>query len=488
MKGCTIMKNFKRYAAGLAAVMMASSFAACGSSSGTAEDTTTSATTTTGITVEINTETLASEEQVTMDDVSKLLPDVELENKNIKWFSFYDPFHATTSGNTKALSLELFEKKYGGTIEYIPTTWSQRFTDLSTNILGGTGIDFIAGGDLDSFPKGIPNGQFESYDNYVDFNSDLWSSVKDLNDSFSLKGKHYLMATQATAGEVVIYNKKTIESQGFEDPVELLDKGEWTWSTFKNMLLEYVDPEADQYGLDGWFNEKPLMLTCGVAPVELRDGKLVSNLYDERLEKSMNFMYELSQNGLVLDKSLFDWSEHPEFIGEGKELFYICGAYTLEGSPDIWNPKFGNSEDVMFVPVPKMDDADEYYLPAGLEAYMLCKGAQNPEGVARFMECILAANSDTGSLEIADRKRKDDYGWTDDMIQMRYRINEMTAEHPMYSIHTGCPTDMYNILDSGEYGIRAAFYGHDWPSVRDSLADAVNVLIDEFNESLDSVE
>ena len=27
------------------------------------------------------------------------------------------------------------------------------------------------------------------------------------------------------------------------------------------------------------------MLTCGVAPVELRDGQLVSNLYDERLEK-----------------------------------------------------------------------------------------------------------------------------------------------------------------------------------------------------------
>ena len=79
MKGCTIMKNFKRYAAGLAAVMMASSFAACGSSSGTAEDTTTSATTTTGVTVEINTETLASEEQVTMDDVSKLLPMLSLK-------------------------------------------------------------------------------------------------------------------------------------------------------------------------------------------------------------------------------------------------------------------------------------------------------------------------------------------------------------------------------------------------------------------------
>lgn len=480
------MTKCRRFAAGLAAVVMTAGLAGCGDSSG-ASETTTQATTTTALTVEINTETLASEEQAAMDDVTNLLQDVELENKNIKWFSFYDPFHATTSGNTKALSLELFEKKYGGTIEYIPTTWAQRFTDLSTNILGGTGIDFIAGGDLDSFPKGVPNGQFESYDSYVDFDSELWSPVKELNDKFSLKGKHYLIATQATAGEIVVYNRKTIEANGFEDPVKLLDDGEWTWSTFKNMLLEYVDPDAGQYGLDGWFNEKPLMLTCGVAPVELQDGKLVSNLFDERLEKSMNFMYELSQNGLVLDKSLFDWSEHPEFIGEGKELFYIGGMYVLEGAPEIWNTNFGSSEDVMFVPVPKMDDADEYYLPAGLEAFMLCKGAQNPEGVARFMECILAANSDTSALEIADRKRKDDYGWTDEMIEMRHRVYEMTAENPMYSIHTGCPTDMYDILDSGEYGIRAAFYGHDWPSVRDALSDAVGMLTDEFNESLDNV-
>ncbi len=481
------MAECRRFAAGLAAVVMTAGLAGCGGTSDSSE-TTTQATTTTGITVEVNTETLASEEQAAMDDVTNLLQDTELENKNIKWFSFYDPFHATTSGNTKALSLELFEKKYNGTIEYIPTTWQQRFTDLSTNILGGTGIDFIAGGDLDSFPKGVPNGQFEAYDSYVDFDSDLWSPVKELNDKFSLKGKHYLIATQATSGEVVIYNKKTIEANGFDDPVKLLDDGEWTWSAFKNMLLEYVDPDAGQYGLDGWFNEKPLMLTCGVAPVDLKDGKLVSNLYDERLEKSMDFMYELSQNGLVLDKSLFDWSEHPEFIGEGKELFYICGMYTLEGAPDIWNTSFGSSEDVMFVPVPKMDDSDTYYLPAGLEAYMLCKGAQNPEGVARFMECILAANSDANALEIADRKRKDDFGWTDEMIEMRHRINEMTAENPMYSIHTGCPTDMYNILDSGEYGIRAAFYGHDWSSVRDALSDAVGMLTDEFNESLDSVE
>lgn len=479
------MNKLKRTAAGLTALLLTAGLAGCGDGSGSPSETT--AATTTGITVEINTETLAAEDQATMQDVSDLLLDVELENKNIKWFSFYDPFHATTSGNTKSLSLELFESKYDGTIEYIATTWNNRFSDLSTNLLGGTGIDFIAGGDLDSFPKGVPNGQFESFDQYVDFDGELWGSVKDLNDMFELNGKHYLMATQATSGEVVVYNRATIDALGFDDPADLLDQGKWTWETFKNMLTEFVDPDAEQYGLDGWFNEKPLMLSCGAAPVELQNGRLVSNLFDDRVEKAMNFMYGLNQTGLVLDKELFGWSEHPEFIGEGKELFYIGGMYVLEGAPEIWTTSFGSQNNVMFVPIPKMDDADNYYLPAGLEAFMLCKGAQNPEGVARFMECTIAANIDEGALEIADQKRRDDFGWTDEMVEMRHKIDQMTSEHPMYSIHTGCPTDMYNILDSGEYGIRAAFYGHDWPSVRESLTEAVDIMIDEFNTSLDAV-
>ncbi len=480
------MNKIRKSIAFTCALSMIAGLTACGGGEGGVEETTTEMTTTTAMTVEINTETLAAEDQATMDDVSELLTDVELENKNIKWFSFYDPFHATTAGNTKSLSLELFEKKYNGTIEYIPTTWNNRFSDLSTNLLGGTGIDFIAGGDLDSFPKGVPSGQFEPYDQYVDFDSELWSGVKDLNDMFVLNGKHYLMATQASCGEICVYNRQTIEANGFDDPAELLEKDEWTWSAFKDMLTEYVDPDAEQYGLDGWFNEKPLMLSSGVAPVELKDGKLVSNLFDERLEKAMNFMYDINQSGLVLDKSLFGWAEHPEFIGEGKELFYIGGMYVIQSAPEIWTTTFGNAEDVMFVPIPKADGAEDYVLPAGMEAFMLCKGAQNPEGVARFMECCIAASRDEGALEIARQKHISDYGWTQEMVDMRDKVIAMTAEHPIYSIHTGVSTDLSSILDSGEYGIRAPFYGLEWATVRDSLTETVDVLVDEFNASVEA--
>ena len=291
------MKKARKTAA-LSAVLLlcAASVTACGdsgSSVNTGAETET-VTTTTAVTVEINTETLSSEAQDQLNDVASLLPDTELENKTIKWFSFYDPFHATTAGNTKALSLELFESKYDGVIEYIPTTWANRFNDMSTLILGGEGIDFVAGGDLDSFPKGVTNGMFIPVDSYIDYDSELWSGVKNINDYFYLNGSHYLIATQTSCGAVVFYNRQTINENGLDDPAELLDEGRWDWNAFENELLGFVDPDSELYGLDGWFNEQPLMLTCGVPSMQLKDGLLVHNFYDPALERVMDFMYSLN--------------------------------------------------------------------------------------------------------------------------------------------------------------------------------------------------
>ena len=480
------MNKAKKIFAGLTALSIVGTFTACGAEE-ESDAPITEITTTTGVTVEINTEPLSEEDAGKIDEVASNLLTGELENKTIKWFSFYDPFHATTSGNTKALSLELFETKYDGEIEYVETTWQNRFNDLSTKILGGEGVDFIAGGDLDGFPKGVPNGQFQPYDEYIDWENPLWAEWKDLNDMFVMSGSHYLIVPQSTIGQIVIYNRATIESLGLEDPAAMFANGKWTWDTFRDMLIDYVDVESEQYGLDGWFNEKPLMLTSGVPAVEMRDGKLVHNLMDPNLERAMNFMYELNTSGLVLDKNLFNWVEHPEFIGEGKELFYIGGTYLLEGAPEIWTTNFGAQEDVMFVPLPKDPQAEQHYVPAGMEAYLLCKGAQNPEGVMRFMECVLAANADPSTQEIGLQKRRDDYGWSEEMIEMHATITEMARENPVYDLTNGVPSDLNSILDSNEYGVRAAFVGHEWATVRDSLVDAADIYIEEFNAPVDAM-
>ncbi len=470
--------NNKKIVSAVLAMSIVAGLTACSNNDGEAD-----ITTTTQATVEIKTEQLSDEDAGAVKQAAEELLTGELENKTIKWFSFYDPFHATNFGNTKSLSLELFEAQYGGEIEYIPTTWSARFNDMSTKIIGGEGIDFVAGGDLDSFPKGVTNGMFEAFDSYVDFDGQIWSGVKALNDYFELNGKHYLIGTAATEGQVVYYNRNTIETMGYDDPAELLKEGKWNWDTFKEMLLDFCDVDGEQYGLDGWFNEQPIMLTCGVPSVELKDGKLVHNFNSPAIERSMTFMNELFMNGLVLDKNLFNWNTHIEYIGEGKELFYISGLYEARADQELWTKTFGEPEDVMFVPMPKDPSADAYYLPAGLEAFMLCKGAQNPEGVMKFMECCIVANTDERTIQIGIEKMRNDYGWTDEMIEMAQTIKDMTAEHPMYDIHAGCPTDMYQLIDSGETGIRAALQGADWAVTRETLIDAIQTYIDEFNAS-----
>lgn len=457
---------------------------ACGSAADdTDNDVTTDTEGTTALTVEVNTETLAPEQQEQVSAVADSLTG-ELENKTIKWMSFYDPWHAGTNGNTKPVSVELFETKYGGEIEYYPTTWDQRFNDISTSILGGEGIDFIAGSDLDSFPKGIQSGMIESYDEYIDWSNPLWESVKPLNDQFEIGGYHYVIGAHASTGYVVYYNRSTIEENGFDDPADLFANGEWTLDKFREMLLEFVDVDNDKYGLDGWFNAAPLMYSCGKPAIQIKDGKVAHNLSDPDFERAMNFEYDLAKNGLVLDKSLFGWNTHIEFMGGGRELFYISGLYEIQQSPDIWTATFGEADDVMFVPIPRDSQADEYYLHAGIDAYMLCKGAQNPEGVARFMECIIASYSDENTKAINTEKMKNDYGWSDEMIEMEATIAEMTAEHPVYDLMNGIPSEVSSIVTSGDNGINAPLNGKEWYPVRDAIVDVVSGELDNFNSAI----
>lgn len=476
------MADFRKAAAIAAAISLAAGLTACGGGNddGILVETSATTETTTALTVEVNTETLAPEQQEKVAALADSLTG-ELENKKIKWMSFYDPWHPTGAGNSKPVSVELFEQKYGGEIEYIPTTWASQFNDLSTSILGGDGIDFFPA--PEAVPKCVLNGMTQSYDSYIDWESPLWSSVKPLNDQFAVNGEHYLMTCKAAAGYVVYYNRKTIEDYGFDDPAELYENGEWTLEKFKEMLTEFVDEESGCYGLDGWFNCTPLYLASGVPSVSLTDGKVVSNLNDPAFERAMTYQYELNRSGLILDKSLFNWTPQIQYIGEGKELFYISGLYEIESSPDIWTKTFGEAEDVFFVPVPRDSEADKYYYNAELDCYNLCAGAGNPEGVVKLMECIIASYDDEEATAISNEKHKKDYGWSDEMLEMRDEVQRLTDENPLRDMYGGLPDDVSKIIGDG---FNQPIQGTDWYSVRDSIADTVNVQIEEINAQLAS--
>jgi hypothetical protein len=502
------MKTFKRTLAGISAVMCTLALAACGdtgSSAGgnagggdAAPAATTAApaadateeskevTTTTAATVQKNTETLSTEQEEKIDDAASKLRDVELENNEIKWLCHWD-INPDNTGKSMPVDLSLFQTKYNGVITWYPTTWENRYNDLSTYVLGGEGIDFFQR-DETSLPKGVVSGMFEPIDDYIDINSSLYDDVRAGMDIYSFNNKHYAFVKSVVADSCVIYSKKTIEENGLDDPWELYENGEWNWDTFSSMLEDFCDAENGYYGLDGWWSEKPLYLSGGVPAVSSVDGTLTLNLNDPQLEKAMNWMTSLYTKGLVLDKSLFDWSTQVKNMGEGKELFFLCGTWTLMSDPSTWECQIP-PEDVDWVPIPNAPDADIHWAPATCDGFCLCKGAANPLGVALYVECALVAAQDEGAMQVNEEKQKTDFKWTDELIAHYKVINENAAAHPIIEIAEGCIDDndiQQMFVNSDTQGLKSALHGVEWSQTREEFYDLINTMVTDMDSKLKS--
>lgn len=471
-KGEKEMKNVRKTIAFVSALALMGSMTACGntdSDSGSASETTTVST----APKELDEEDKAAVAEVDIGE------DEKLENGTIRWLATYDI--NPDKGKPKMFALELFESKYGGKVEWIPTTWENRYNDLSANVLGGTSPDLFPAQEFDTFPSKVIDGMFQPFDDYLDFDSDLWSEgCKKLAEAHVLGGKHYVAPVATDSKCLMIYNKKTIEENGLTDPAELLEEGNWTWDTFREMCLDYCDREEDKFAYDSWYFETQFILTTGVAPISMENGLVKSNLMSAEVERAENFMYNLKKDDLPLPKAEFNWTEQPQRISEGKTLFWPCATWAL-WEADL--SKFGKPEEIMFVPMPKDPDADKYYLPANMDAYALCKGASNPEGAAAFIKCKLIAEQDESALAITEKQYREDYGWTDEMFEMWYKVREMTDENPVVSLHMGLPTDVAAIVDDGIK--QASFNGTDWAVTRESMSELTQQTVDELNAKIE---
>ena len=409
---------------------------------------------------------------------SELLTGDKLENGVIKWLSDWD-INPDGTGKNVPIDLAVFQERYGGEIKYYRCKYEERYVMLSKYIASGEGIDFFYGGNLDAFPKGAVKDMFVPVDDYIDFESPLWEDVKDINDQFVWNGKHYMAGIQATGDKTaVVYNRKTVAEAGLEDPADLYARGEWDWNAFENMLEKYVDNGSQKFGIDGWWFEYGLMNTIGVPPVSIEDGKLVSNLSDPSMERVQNWLYELYQKGYIaIGSEDLGWESKPAYIGEGKELFYPVGLYEFYKEKSQWSTTFG--ADAFFVPMPKDPEADEYYIPTGFESYMFVKGGSNPQGVAKYLDCKRFTHLDEDTKAVADKQFIDDYGWTQEMIDMKNSMQELAEANPVIDISNGVSEDCGELLDNS---LRLTARGTPW----NETYEAIYATVDKYLENINS--
>ena len=446
----------KKLFIGVLACSMIASLAACGPSEDEAKVTA----------------TLSSEDQSTVMDAASVLDEMTLENKTIKWCCYWD-INPAADAETIPTQYVMFTEKFGGNIEYIQTTWDGHATQLANLILGGNSPDFTQAYP-ETFPTGAVTGMYQPVDDYIDFDADLWKDVKELNDKFAIGDKHYAIATAATeGGYVCIYNRNTIEEYGFDDPAELFYQNAWTWDVFEDMCVEFTNPEEERYAIDGWFFEDALMGSAGVPITEIVDGKVVCNINDVRLEKVANFMYDLAKNGVVYPRWAYGWVVLENAgIESGQTLFWPVGAYAVD--PD--------SDGQMFVPMPRNPDDETYYSRTGFAGVHICVGAPNPEGVAIYQSCDRIAYMSDEVKQIGYDQRREQ-GWTEEMIDMFIRINEISTENIVIDVTGGITSEYATLADQARRGTMEEPQS-TWAELKAQCADGLLEMIDQYNDQL----
>lgn len=471
------MKAIKRVFAGVLALSMAAAVASCGKSDGGDNNTSSVA----------PGKELNEDQKAQVDALGDELPDIELENKTIKWMAHYDI--NPSNGAVKSPGLELFESKYGGKIEYVQTAWDTRYDDLATAVMGKNSPDFFPASDMDTFPKGAIKGMFEPIDDYIDLDSDLWSSTKEASDSFVFQGNHYIAVIDVSPNYVCVYNTTTIAENGLDDPAELFANDEWNWDTFSEMCNDFVDADNDKYALDGYWYGKALSETSGKPMIGLEDGKLVNNMSDPDVEKAQDFMYNLQKNNVVFDRSSNDWNTRGDGstgvgLGTYQTLFIPVGLWAIEGTPDAVK-NFGDVEagEIMFVPMPKNPDSDDYPMSARLEGYNLCMNAPNPEGFAAYMNCLMVCKDKASN--ITEETLMNEYKWNQDMIDMRKTVCDMARTNPVFDLQEGVSSELSTqMMNVSQATMLTGGGATTWTQCRSEYEAAVDFLIEEANSKI----
>jgi hypothetical protein len=130
--------------------------------------------------------------------------------------------------------------------------------------------------------------------------------------------------------------------------------------------------------------------------------------------------------------------------------------------------------------MPKDPDSDAYYIPTGMDAYVMVRNGQNPEGVARYLDCKRYTLLNNDVRAISDDQMFKDYGWTQEMVDMKNSMEDLAAANPTFDFSKGVSTDCGKLLDSN---LRASARGTAWSETYASIAPTVELYIKEVNDN-----
>lgn len=323
-----------------------------------------------------------------VDETPELLKKEKLDNPNVTIAAYWD---ITDEAILKAIAD--FEAKYGGKVTVKVVGWNKGATAIQEAMATGDMFDLVFTEGNARFPQDAIDALYQPIDEWLDYSVFDQASA----DAFLYKGKHYVFTNYAiTSPYLVIYNKTIFEEEGMETPVELFNKGEWTYAKFLEYMEYFTrdtdnDGEIDQWGLGPRFKRQNFAFANDAfVAKEVGDGTLQACIDSEEMRQFYEF---LNTFGTINTKCPGDsgWLEQR-----------LCVMFSEAGPSAGLNRDGSSTDEFDFVPLPTYDGRLAT-TPVWDNGYAMVNGAPNPEGAAVLMTMIGLAKLEAYDAQLAEQ-------------------------------------------------------------------------------------
>lgn len=328
-----------------------------------------------------------------------------------------DKAEATPTDILKYEHLKEVEKKYNCKIEFITVAWDQMLEKATTSILEGAPYADVLKMDAQHLAVLAPKDMLLPYDEFLPDNADILTDNVVFAKGTKFFGENYTIETaeKSSRGYYLGVNLDIINELGLENPIELYEKGEWTWDKFMELAKAATkdtnnDGENDTYGLSG------VPYLVGLTTVASNGGQLINS------ERTVDFqgastlealdfvkkMYVDEKIAYLADNDVYNWDGNNSAYTQGKSAMFLVESWQLNNGLEF------EYSVVPFPQGPKYDGANYFFkiqngnvIPKGIEdpkvVYQVYEELQNwhdgdvdllNEGSQSWMEQAFATEED----------------------------------------------------------------------------------------------
>lgn len=405
------------------------------------------------------------------------LPKFDNVGAKVKYLGWGSGKEFETEGTDLYDLNQQLKENYGAEIEFVRTTYDELPTKLAQLVLAGDSPDLVHYKYQDN-PSFILNGLVtEITSDLIDFDSALWSGVKEVNQEYAFNGKIYTPVVKLVNDGYIYYNVQMFEEAGLETPLELYRKGEWDWDKCmelaEQLTVKGSDGAVQVYG----FAAAPeyFYMTCGEDFVKINeDGTLSNNLGSQALAKAMQLFYRSGTAGTDCRMMIGQFQQ--EFLAGNIAMYH-----DEEWARSMMYEKMKAGE-VRFAPSPKMPGADKYYVNSLISTKWIAKDAPNPQGAAAYLSIERYNAVDPEAKAAFRAKEMEKMGYTEEEYAL---IDEMN-DPEIFTFTRRVGPGVGNFGNSDMYAMfnEVASWDIPWSTCVEKYTPLLQAEIDSYNSKV----